>query len=330
MKKILIFFSLFLASCGQNSNYDPLPSWNDGDSKQAIIDFVTKVTKENSEDFIDEADRIAVFDNDGTLWVEKPIYTQLAFALDRVKAMSAKHPEWQNQAPFKAILADDKEAMAKMTTKDLLQIIGITHSGMTEDEFAKISKEWLANTKHPVLGRTYLQSVYQPQLELLAYLRANGFKTYIASAGGTDMMRPWTEEIYGIPPEQILGSSLKAEYKVINGKPVVTKLPDVNFVDDKAGKPVGIHQFIGKKPVLAFGNSDGDFEMLEYVSGNDKPSLALLVHHDDAEREFAYDRDSHVGKLVRGLDEADERGWILVSMKNDWNKIFPDIEKSDK
>jgi phosphoserine phosphatase len=303
---------------------DPLPSWNDGNAKQSIIDFVTAVTDENSADFVKPEDRIATFDNDGTLWSEQPYYFQLQFALDRVKAMAPDHPEWKNKQPFKAILENDLKTVMESGMKGLMEIVMTTHAGMTTEEFSQIVKEWINTAKHPKTNKLYKEMVFQPMLELLAYLRANGFKTYIVSGGGIEFMRPWTEAVYGIPPEQIIGSSIKTKFEIKDGKPVIVRLPEINFIDDKEGKPVGIHQFIGKRPIAAFGNSDGDLQMLQWTAAGDGKRLMLYVHHTDAEREWAYDRDSHIGQLKKGLDEANEKGWIVVDMKNEWNKIYHD------
>ena len=301
---------------------DPLPSWNDTATKGAIVDFVEKVSKEGAPDFVPVAERIAVFDNDGTLWSEQPGYFQLLFALDRIKKLAPEHPEWQTTEPFKSVLAGDMQGLAATGMKGLEQVIAATHTGITTEEFAAIAKDWVSNAQHPTLKRPFKECVYQPQIELLEYLRANGFKTYIVSGGGIEFMRPWTEEVYGIPPEQVVGSVIKTKYEVRDGKPVLVRLPEIDFIDDKEGKPVGINSHIGRRPILAVGNSDGDFQMLEYVTAGEGPRLGVIVHHTDGEREFAYDRDSHVGKLAQGLDEASERGWVVVDMKNDWNRIY--------
>ncbi len=302
---------------------DPLPSWNDGPARQTIVAFVAKVTREGTAGYVPRAERIAVFDNDGTLWSEQPVYVQLAFALDRVKALAPQHPEWQTQEPFASLLKGDVAGALAGGEKAIAQIVMATHAGTTTEEFAAIVKDWLATARHPVTGRPYTGMVYQPMLEVLDYLRANGFKTFIVSGGGIEFMRPWTEQVYGIPPEQVVGSSIKTRYEVRDGRPVLLRLPELNFVDDKAGKPVGIQQHIGRRPILAFGNSDGDFEMLEWTTSGEGPRLGVIVHHDDAGREYAYDRKSHIGRLDRGLDEAGRRGWVLVSMKDDWRTIYP-------
>ncbi len=302
---------------------DALPSWNDGESKQVITAFVAKVTNPVSPDFVPPGERIAVFDNDGTLWSEQPMYFQLLFALDRVKALAPQHPEWQTQEPFASLLEGDVEGALAGGEPAIAQIVMATHAGMTTDEFAQIVERWLAMARHPVTGRPYTEMVYQPMLELLAWLRANGFKTFIVSGGGIEFVRPWTERVYGIPPEQVVGSSIRSKYDMRDGKPVLLRQPELIFVDDKAGKPVGIHQHIGRRPILAFGNSDGDFEMLEWTTAASGPRLGLILHHDDDAREVAYDRQSHVGRLDRGLDEAGRRGWAIVSMKDDWRAVYP-------
>ena len=302
---------------------DPLPSWNDTVPKKAMVAFVEKVTKAGSPDFVPGPERIAVFDNDGTLWAEQPMYVQLRFALDRVKALAPQHPEWKSKTPFSKLLSTPKEENVAVSEQELMEIVMAAHAGITTEEFEKTVKDWIATAKHPKTGKLYTEMVYQPMLELLAYLRANGFKTFIVSGGGVEFMRPWTEKVYGIPPEQVIGSSGKLKFEMREGKPVLLKLPEVNFVDDKAGKPVGIQQHIGRRPIAAFGNSDGDLQMLQWTTAGSGARLALLVHHDDAAREWAYDRQSRIGQLDQGLDEAKAKGWTVVSMKNDWNTIFP-------
>ena len=302
---------------------DLLPSWNDTTTKKAIVSFVEKVTKEGSPDFVPVAERIATFDNDGCLWAEQPFYFQLFFALDRIKALAPQHPEWKDKEPFASVLKGDLKSALAGGERALLEMVMATHAGMTTEEFEKIVLDWISTARHPKTGRLFTEMAYQPMLELLAYLRANGFKTFIVSGGGIEFMRPWVDKIYGVPPEQVVGSSIKKKYEVRDGKPVIVSLPELNFIDDKAGKPVGIQQHIGRRPVMAFGNSDGDFEMLEWTTSGKGPRFGLLVHHDDAQREFAYDRESHIGKLARGLDEGPQRGWTIVSMKDDWRTIFP-------
>jgi len=302
---------------------DPLPSWNEGQSKQAIIEFVQAVTSEGGADFVKPADRIAVFDNDGTLWSEQPYYFQLQFAIDRVKTMAPGHPEWKTNPLFQAVLADDIHQVLSFGEKGLLELVMTTHAGMTTEEFSQIVKDWIATAKHPNTGKLYKEMVFQPMLEALEYLRANGFKTYIVSGGGMDFMRPWTEEVYGIPAEQVIGSSGKVAFEMREGEPVLVKLPEINFIDDKEGKPIGIHQYIGKRPIAAFGNSDGDLQMLQYTTAGSGKRFALYVHHTDSIREWAYDRESHIGRFDKGLDEAIVKGWTIVNMKNDWKVIYP-------
>ena len=303
---------------------DPLPSWNDTAPKAAIVAFVEKVTKEGTADFVPEPERIAVFDNDGTLWVEQPMYTQLVFALDRVKAKAAAHPEWKDTQPFKAAIEGDMKTLVESGEKGLMELIMATHAGMTAEEFQTIVVDWIATARDPRFKRPYTELVYQPMLELLTYLRANGFKTFIVSGGGIEMMRPWTEKIYGIPPEQVVGSSIKTEFQMRDGVPTLFRLPQINFIDDKAGKPVGINEHIGRRPIAAFGNSDGDLEMLQWTTlGASGPRFGMIVHHTDAEREYAYDRKSSVGKLDAALDAASVNGWTVVDMQKDWKAIFP-------
>jgi phosphoglycolate phosphatase-like HAD superfamily hydrolase len=302
---------------------DPLPSWQETASKQAVRAFVEKVTKADSPGFIPPAERIAVFDNDGTLWSEQPVYFQAFYIFDRIKSLAPRHPEWKDKEPFAAVLKGDLKAALAGGEHALLELAMATHAGMTTEEFEKTVGDWLATAKHPQTGKLYTEMVYQPMRELLQYLRANGFKTFIVSGGGSDFLRVFAEKAYGVPPEQVIGSSIKAQYEVRDGKPVIIKLPELNFIDDKGGKPVGIHQHIGRRPVFAAGNSDGDFEMLEWTTSGEGPRFGLIIHHDDAEREWAYDRESPIGRLARGLDEAPKRGWAVVSMKTDWKQIHP-------
>ena len=301
---------------------DPLPSWNDGRTKQSIIDFVESVTDKESVSFVPLEKRIATFDNDGCLWAEKPMYFQLIFALERLKELAPQHPEWNTQAPFAAALQGDIEGVLAGGEEALLEIIMATHSGMTTEEFKQIVLDWLAKARHPTTGRLYTQMTYQPMLELLQYLRANGFKTFIVSGGGIEFMRPWTERVYGVPPEQVIGSSIKTKFELSDGKPVLRRLSELNFIDDKAGKPVGIHQHIGRRPIAAFGNSDGDLQMLQWTAAGSGPHFCLLVHHTDAEREWAYDRDSYVGRLDQALEKAQQNGWTVVDMERDWARVF--------
>ena len=300
-----------------------LPSWNEGAVKQAILNFVAEVTDKTNPNYVPPAERIAVFDNDGTLWSEQPLFFQLYFAIDRVKAMAPQHPEWKTIQPFKAILEKDPKALAASGEKGLMQLMLATHVGMTTAEFEQIVAEWINTARHPTTGKLYKEMVFQPMLELLNYLRANGFKTYIVSGGGVEFLRPWTEEIYGIQPEQVIGSSIKTRFELREGIPVLIRLPEIEFIDDKEGKPVGIHKFIGRRPIAAFGNSDGDLQMLQWTAAGEGNRLMLLVHHTDAEREWAYDRELPIGKLEKALDEAAEKGWLIVDMKNDWKKIYP-------
>jgi hypothetical protein len=301
---------------------DSLPSWTDGASKARIVRFVEDVTDPTSKVYVPPAERIAVFDNDGTLWSEQPMYFQLAFILDRVRALAPQHPEWRTQEPFKSVLAGDMAGVAAAGEHGLLDMMAATHAGMTTDEFRTIVSGWLATARHPRFNRPYTELTYAPMQELLAYLRANGFKTFIVSGGGVEFVRAFSERVYGVPPEQVVGSSIRTKYAVRDGRPVIVRLPEVEFIDDKAGKPVGINRYIGRLPILAFGNSDGDFEMLEYTTSAPGPRLGLIVHHDDGEREYAYDRQSSVGRLDRGLDEAAQRGWVVVSMKADWRQVY--------
>lgn len=316
---------LLLALCGIAAAQpgEPLPSWHEGETRAAILQFVADVTDEDGEHFVPVSERIAVFDNDGTLWCEQPAYTQLMFALDRVKALAPEHPEWKTQEPFASVLKGDQAGLLAQGEKGLLTLVMATHAGMTTDEFANVVTDWIQVARHPHTGRPFTEMVYQPMLELLTYLRANGFKTFIVSGGGIEFMRPWSDEVYGIPPEQVIGSSIKTEFKLVDGKPVLIRLPEIHFIDDKAGKPVGIHQHIGQRPIAAFGNSDGDLQMLQWVAGGEGRTLCLYVHHTDAKREWAYDRDSHIGRLDAGLDIAKEQGWIVADMRRDWKKIFP-------
>lgn len=307
----------------QRAQKDPLPSWNGGHSREAILEFVARVTTPDGPDFVPAEARIATFDNDGTLWTEQPMYVQMAFALDRVKAMAPQHPEWKQQQPFKAVLEGDTKALAASGEKGLVRIVMATHTGMTTQQFDATVKQWLKTAQHPRFRRPYTECVFQPMLELLAFLRANGFKTYIASGGEVEFMRPWAERVYGVPPEQVIGSSIKTKFQVQNGQPVLVRLPQVDFIDDKAGKPVGINEFIGRRPIAAFGNSDGDQQMLEWTAAGKGARLMMIVHHTDAEREYAYDRQSSFGRLDAALDEATKRGWVVVDMKRDWKTIFP-------
>ena len=306
----------------QTETNAPLPSWNDGQAKQSIINFVDQTTDKSGKYFVPIAERIAVFDNDGTLWSEQPAYFQLFFAIDRVKSLAPQHPEWKNKQPFKAVLENDMKTLAASGEHGLLELVMATHAGMTTDEFEKIVKNWLTTAKHPRFNHPFTELVYQPMLEVLNYLRANDFKTFIVSGGGIEFMRPWVEKIYGIPSEQVIGSVIKTKFEIRDGNPVLVRLPEIAFIDDKEGKPVGIHTFIGRKPIAAFGNSDGDLQMLQWTDSGKGNSLQVYIHHTDAEREWAYDRESHIGKFDKGLDEANEKGWTVVDMKKDWAKIY--------
>ncbi len=327
IKVAAALLAVWLVSTAQAA--DPLPAWNDGRAKQAILSFVEQVTDSSRPTYVAPEDRIATFDNDGTLWVEHPLYTQAMFALDRVAELAPQHPEWKEKDPFKAVLAGDREAMAKFSEKDWAIIVAATHAGMTTTEFLVIVREWLAKAKHPRFKRPYTDLVYQPMLEVLAYLRANGFKTYIVTGGGQEFVRVYAEQVYGIPPEQVVGSSIATKYEYRNGKPVLMREPKVFFINDHAGKPVGINLFIGRRPHAAFGNSTGDQQMLEWTTAGDGARIGMLVLHDDAEREYAYGPaaglpDTKVGTFDEALnDKAKEKGWVVISMKKDWKVIFP-------
>ena len=302
---------------------DPLPSWNDGAAKQSVLAFVERVTREGSPDFVPPESRIAAFDNDGTLWSEQPMYFQLAFAIDRVKALAPEHPEWKTTQPFQGVLEGDASAVAAAGEKGLAEILAATHAGMTTEEFDDLVTRWIGSARHPRFDRPYTDLVYQPMLELLEHLRARGFKTFIVSGGGIDFLRPWAPRAYGIPPERIVGSSVKVRWDPSGAKPVLERLPELNFIDDGPGKPAGMHYHIGRRPIAAFGNSDGDLQMLQWVTSGAGPSLGLIVRHTDAAREWAYDRDSRVGRLAAALDEAPRRGWTVVDMAKDWKVIYP-------
>lgn len=313
---------LAFSTQAQSAATDPLPSWQEGDTKKSIIKFVQKVTTKGSPDFVPVNHRIATFDNDGTLWAEQPVYFQLIYAMDQVKKIAPQHPAWKSKEPFSSVLKDDMQGVIASGEEGLMKIIAATHANMTAEEFSSNVKSWLHTARHPKTGKPYNEMIYQPMLELLDYLRANSFKTFIVSGGGVDFMRVFAQETYGIPPDQTVGSSLKAEYTVRNGKPAIIKQPEIHLIDDKEGKPVGIHQYIGQRPILAFGNSDGDYQMLEWTTAGSGPRLGLLLHHTDAKREWAYDRDSPIGKLDRGLDDARKNGWAIVDMQEDWNQVF--------
>jgi phosphoglycolate phosphatase-like HAD superfamily hydrolase len=322
VRRSIAVLAIIFASFTTVRAQDPLPSWNDTAPKKAIVAFVEKVTKEGSPDFVRPEERIAAFDNDGTLWAEQPIYFQFQFALDRVKALASQHPEWETKEPFASLLKGNVKGALAGGEKGIVEIMAVTHTGMTTDEFEKIVTDWIATAKHPKTGRLLTEMVYQPMLELLAYLRAKGFRTFIVSGGGIEFMRPWVEKVYGIPPEQVVGSSGKLKFEMRDGKPVLVKLPEINLINDKEGKPIGIQTYIGRRPIAAFGNSDGDLQMLQWTATGSGPRFCLYVHHTDAEREFAYDRESQIGKLDKGLDEAVTKGWTVVSMKDDWKRVF--------
>jgi hypothetical protein len=321
----ILFLAVVLisSSVAQAQGSDPLPSWNAGSSKKAIVDFVSRVTDSANPSFVPASERIATFDNDGTLWPEQPMYFQLLFALDRIKVLAPKHPEWATKEPFASLLRGDVKAALAGGERAILEIVMATHAGSTTEEFERIVKDWITTAKHPTTKRLYTEMVYQPMLELLEYLRANGFKTFIVSGGGIEFMRPWVEAVYGIPPEQVIGSSIKVTYELRDGQPVLVRQSTISFIDDKEGKPVGIHTHIGRRPIAAFGNSDGDLQMLEWTTSAARPGFALLVHHTDAEREWRYDRESHVGRLDKALDLASKRGWTVVDMKQEWKDIYP-------
>jgi hypothetical protein len=302
---------------------DPLPSWNEGAARRSLVAFVENVTREGGTGYVPSAERIAVFDNDGTLWSEQPMYFQAFFAFDRVKALGPRHPEWKTKEPFASVLRGDTEAALAGGEHAIVELVMATHAGTTTEEFEKAVTEWIATAKHPKTGRLFTEMVFQPMLEVLAYLRANGFKTYIVSGGGIEFIRPWAQRVYGIPPEQVIGSSIKTKLELRDGKPVLVRLPEVDFIDDKAGKPVGIQMHIGRRPVAAFGNSDGDLQMLQWTAAGAGARFCLYVHHTDAEREWAYDRESSIGRLDKGLDEAQAKGWTVVDMKRDWKRVYP-------
>lgn len=329
---LILFCAVFLCCCtpdkpeteleNQKETAGPLPSWHEGASRTAIINFVTGASEAGSDQFIPVADRIAVFDNDGTLWAEKPVYFQLLFVKDRIRELAAEHPEWRDEYPYKAVLENDMDTLSSFGTHGLAELLMASHAGMTATEFEAMVKDWISTARHPELGQPYTELVYQPMQELLDYLREHDFKVFIVSGGGIEFMRPWAEEVYGIPKNQIIGSSIKTEYALEDGNPVIQRLPEVDFIDDKEGKPVGIWRFIGRKPVLAAGNSDGDLQMLQFTTSQPN-ALAVYIHHTDSVREWAYDRESAVGRLDAGLDEAEAQHWLIVDMKDDWKRVFP-------
>ena len=316
---------LFLLTAGvalHAADSDPLPSWREGPARQRIVEFVARVTEPGSPDFVPVPERIACFDNDGTLWNEQPIYVQFEFAMDRVKALAPQHPEWKDNPLFQAAFNRDLPALSKAGVMGLLELTAAAEAGLTTDEVNRTVEDWLANARHPDFHRPYTELAYQPMIEVLAYLRAKGFKTFIVSGGSLEFIRPWTEKIYGVPPEQVVGSSLKTTLGSRDGQPVITRGPEIDLVDDRDGKARGIEKFIGRRPIIAFGNSDGDIQMLEWTTAGTGARLALYVHHDDAQREVAYDRTALFGKLNKGLDEAAERGWVVINMKDDWKRVF--------
>lgn len=325
MNALRIALSAALICWASLAGADPLPSWNQGEAKQRIISFVENVTDPANENFVPVADRIATFDNDGTLWSEQPVYFQFVFALNRLREMAETDPSILKTDALKAANAGDVKALLATGKKGLLEVIAVTHSNLTVPEFIADVKKWLASTEHPEKKRPYDTLIYQPMLELLSYLRDKDFKTYIVSGGGIDFIRAFAEHAYNIPPEQVIGSAGKSSYEMRDGKPVIMKDPGIAFIDDGKGKPLAISSRLGRRPILAGGNSDGDFQMLEWTKAGDGPRFGLLVHHTDAAREWAYDRDSHVGQLAKGLDEADKRGWLLVDMKDDWKVVYPEL-----
>ncbi len=331
---LLFFGAILISSCSSPTTdenvslnneiiSDPLPSWNEGPNKQSILDFVAATTTEGGADFVPAIDRIATFDNDGTLWSEQPYYFQLQFALDMIKKKAADHPEWNSKPLFAAAIAGDVKTVLSFGEHGLIELILATHAGITAEEFDAEVTEWINTARHPKTNLLYKEMVYQPMLEVLDYLRANGFKTFIVSGGGIDFMRPWSYEVYGIPSDQVVGSSIKSKFEMVDGKGTIIKLPEMNFIDDKEGKPVGIHQHIGKRPIAAFGNSDGDMAMLQYSAGTTGKSLQVYIHHTDSIREWAYDRGSPIGGFDKAWDYSQENGWTIVDMKTDWNKVYP-------
>ena len=321
--RFVVLLALFASTAGVWGESDPLPSWVEGEAKQSIVNFVTKVTQPDSADYVPLAQRVAVFDNDGCLWGEQPMYAQAFFVFDRVRALAPNHPEWKEQEPFASVLRGDTNSALAGGEPALIEMMMATHAGMTTEEFSKLVENWLATAKHPRSKRLFTEMVYQPMLEVLAYLEANGFQNFIVSGGGIEFMRQYAEKVYGIPPEQVIGSRIKTKFEMREGKPVLVRLPEMNFINDKEGKPVGIHEHIGRRPIAAFGNSDGDLQMLQYTHAGNGPNFCLYVHHTDAAREWAYDRDSHVGRLDKGLDQAAAHGWTVVNIKDDWQSIYP-------
>lgn len=325
---VLLIIAISIVSCSQPQTHedgygDPLPSWNETKTKQAILSFVEEISNPASESFVAIPDRIAVFDNDGTLWAEQPMYFQLFFGIERIKDLASEHPEWKTEQPFKAILENDMEALAMQGEHGLLEIVMASHTGNTTEEFETLVKEWIKTAQHPQLKRPFTDLVYQPMLELIAFLQAHDFKVFIVSGGGIEFMRPWVEEVYGIPRHQVVGSKIKAEFIMTEDGPVIRRLPELDFINDKEGKPLGIHQHIGRKPIFCAGNSDGDLAMMQWTDSGEGKRFMLYLHHTDAEREWAYDRESHIGRLDKGLDEAEAKGWTVIDMKEDWKVIYP-------
>jgi hypothetical protein len=325
------YFSLLLLilACSESEiekdpkTEDPLPSWVEGETKNTILDFLAEVTDPSSQHFVAEKDRIATFDNDGTLWAEQPVYFQFLYAVDQVKNMADQNQEMLKDTLFQTVSKGDLREIARLPMKDIGKVMAISHTGMNTEAFDGLVKDWMKNAKHPTTGKPFSEMVYQPMRELIACFQNHGFKTYIVSGGGMDFMRAWAPDVYGIPTEQIIGSQVKVAYKVTDTGPEIQKLPEIDFTDDNEGKPIGIHRFIGKKPIAAFGNSDGDLQMLEWTMSGPGKRLAAIVHHTDSDREWAYDRDSHIGKLDKALDRAKADNWLLIDMKNDWSKVFP-------
>jgi phosphoglycolate phosphatase-like HAD superfamily hydrolase len=322
LRRACLLLVMIVAPMPALAQGDPLPSWNDGPAKSAILDFVKRVTTDGGPEMVPQADRIAVFDNDGTLWSEQPAYFQGMFVFDRIKAMAPKHPEWQSEQPFKAALEGDLRTLAAGGMASLDKLLMTTHAGMTAEEFTAIAADWLKTARHPRFNRPYNELTFQPMVELLGYLSQSGFRTYIVSGGGVEFMRVWAEDAYGIPPERVIGSSIKLKYELTGDKPALRRLAEIDFIDDGPGKPVGIGKVIGKRPIFAAGNSDGDLQMLQWTTLASGPRFGLIVHHTDAEREWSYDRQSAIGKLEKALDEAPRRGWTIVDMKQDWKVVY--------
>ena len=323
MQRVGLWLALIAVFPAAVRSQDPLPSWNETDCKHGVVRFVDRVTDPTNKDFVPVSARIAVFDNDGTLWSEKPMYFQAYFVLDRIQKLAPQHPEWEDQEPYASALKRDLKQVLQGGEHALLELAMATHAGMTTEEFELIVSDWIRTARHPTTGRLFTEMTYQPMLELLSFLRSRGFKTFIVSGGGVEFIRPWAERVYGIPPEQVIGSSIKTRFELRDGKPVIVRLPELNFVDDKAGKPAAIQHHIGRRPIAAFGNSDGDLQMLQWTHFGPGPRFCLYVHHTDHEREFAYDRESNVGRLADGLIEAKSCGWTVVDMKEDWGRIYP-------